>query len=238
METAFRFHTPEHACGYLPEETARLEYAVLKELTPREYLQRMLDGWRRFGFSLFRPQCPLCNKCQPIRIVVDEFRPNRSQRRVRKLNEGVMKLRIGRPRCTAAKLKLYDRYHAYQSSAKDWPFHGLKDVTSYRDSFIHNPFPTQEWCYYLDEKLVGVGYVDDVPGGLSAIYFFYDPEHRDRSPGIWNVLQVVERAAERGVSHVYLGYYVAGCRSMEYKATFVPNEVRHPNGEWCAFRSG
>ena len=70
---------------------------------------------------------------------------------------------------------------------------------------------------WVDNKLVGVGYVDHLPsvtapqsshripldvvsarasysiaGGLSAIYFFYDPEERDRSLGTWNVLCLID----------------------------------------------
>src|SRR5436190_1583626 len=75
-----------------------------------------------------------------------------------------------------AKLDLYDRYHAYQAEAKAWPVHGIRDAASYLNSFVINPFPTQEWCYYLGSKLVGVGYVDLLPDAVSAIYFFYDPK--------------------------------------------------------------
>ena len=75
-----------------------------------------------------------------------------------------------------------------------------------------------------------------LPAGLSAIYFYYEPALRDRSLGIWNVLAVLDHAAARGLPHVYLGYFVAGCGSMEYKAGFVPNEVLGGDGRWHAFR--
>ncbi len=101
---------------------------------------------------------------------------------------------------------------------------------------MDNPFVTQEWCYYLGEKLVGVGYVDRVPEGLSAIYFFHDPEERQRSLGTFNVLSAVRQAAAWELPHVYLGYYVEGCRSLEYKARFRPNEVIGAGGEWEPFR--
>ena len=39
-----------------------------------------------------------------------------------------------------------------------------------------------------------------------------------------NVLIQIKLAASRGRSHVYLGYLVEGCRSMQYKAGFRPNE--------------
>jgi arginine-tRNA-protein transferase len=71
---------------------------------------------------------------------------------------------------------------------------------------------------------------------LSAIYFFYDPDERHRSLGTFNVLNIIESAKQRGIPHVYLGYYVAGCGSMEYKATFRPNQVLGADSEWHDFR--
>jgi arginine-tRNA-protein transferase len=76
-----------------------------------------------------------------------------------------------------------------------------------------------------------------VPQGLSLIYFYYDPDERDRSPGTWNVLCGLAEAARRRLPHVYLGYFVSGCRSLEYKARFTPNEVLDwATGEWVPFR--
>ena len=46
---------------------------------------------------------------------------------------------------------------------------------------------------------------------------------------------MIESARERGLPHVYLGYYVEGCRSLEYKARFRPNEVIGPQGQWESF---
>lgn len=236
MNSAFHFLTPPHECGYLPEQTARLEYEGFARLSPAEYMERMRHGWRRFGHAAFRPRCPACSKCQSLRVDVARFQPNRSQRRVRKLNEGIVPVYIGEPSVSREKLLLHDRFHAFQAENKGWPYYGAKDAGGYKESFVWNPFPTQEWCYSLGDELVGVGYVDDLPGGLSAIYYFYNPEHRDRSLGIWNVLSILEYAATREIPYVYLGYYVAGCASMEYKATFRPNQVLMADGQWHDFR--
>jgi arginyl-tRNA--protein-N-Asp/Glu arginylyltransferase len=46
---------------------------------------------------------------------------------------------------------------------------------------------------------------------------------------------VIAAARERHLPHVYLGYYVEGCRSLEYKARFRPNEVLNSNGVWAPF---
>lgn len=236
MESLFRFVAPPSPCGYLPDQTWRLEYEQVGALTPAEYLERMRQGWRRFGDTLFRPRCRSCTACRAIRVLVDQFHPNRSQRRVAKLNADTIQLRIGLPSVSRAKLDLYDRFHAFQSEFKGWPWHLPKDAADYANSFVENPFPVQEWCYYRDDHLVGVGYVDDLPGALSAIYFYYDPRERDRSLGTWNVLCILTEARRRRIPHLYLGYYVAGCRSMEYKGNFLPNQLRDVDGEWRDFR--
>ena len=147
-----------------------------------------------------------------------------------------MTVHVGEPEVTEAKLDLYDRFHAFQSGNKGWPDHLPKEKSSYLESFVDNPVPTQEWCFTAGDRLIGVGYVDHLPGALSAIYFFYDPEERQRSLGTFNVLSILAEAAKAGIPYLYLGYYVAGCPSLEYKANFHPNQVIGPEGEWVAFR--
>ncbi len=257
MESSFRYLAPPRVCAYLPDREARMEYEYVSTLSAGEYLARMLAGWRRFGKVMFRPRCHGCNECRAVRVRVADFVPDRSQRRARKANEGAVALRIGKPAISRAKLALYDRYHAFQAADKGWPDHPAQDEASYAESFIYHPFPIEEWSYFVDGKLIGVGYVDPLPGppepiaeddngrqplplvhvgGLSAIYFFYDPDESRRSLGTWNVLCLIEEAARRGLPYVYLGYYVAGCRSLEYKANFGPNQVRGDDGVWRDFR--
>jgi arginyl-tRNA--protein-N-Asp/Glu arginylyltransferase len=237
MESLIRYIAPPGSCGYLPDQIWSLEYELVNSLSPSEYGQRMASGWRRFGRAMFRPRCQACKACQPLRVEADRFQPDRSQRRVIKANAGITELRIRAPSVTRAKLDLYDAYHAFQSDAKGWPQHPAKDAQSYASSFVDNPFATEEWCYYLGDKLVGVGYVDNVPCGLSAIYFFYDPQYRHLSLGTWNVLSVLEAAAKKPIPHLYLGYFVAGCKSMTYKARFRPSQVLGPDGRWRAFET-
>lgn len=237
MLSLYTFIAPPSPCGYLPLEQWSLEYELIAAMTPADYMQRMKEGWRRFGHMVFRPRCQSCTQCRSVRVDVNRFTPNRSQKRVRKLNDGQLTLSIRRPSASPAKLDLYDRFHAFQTDFKDWPAHAPKETDDYCQSFVDNPFPTEEWCYFLDSQLVGVGYVDALPEGLSAIYFFYDPELRDRQLGTWNVLTLIEETRRRGLPHLYLGYYVSGCPSLEYKATFRPNETLSAEGEWTAFRS-
>jgi leucyl-tRNA---protein transferase len=236
MELALEFVSPAGTCGYLPDRQWQFENAFVASMTPAEYQARMEQGWRRFGRTLFRPRCPSCTLCQSLRIDVGRFRPNRSQRRNRTLNSGIVIPTIGSPVVAADTLELYDRYHAHQTEMKGWPGHFSSDPVSYFDSFVDQPFPVEEWRYHLNERLVGVGYVDRLPGALSAIYFFSDPAERVRGLGTWNVLAVIERAAQLAIPNVYLGYHIEECPSLSYKANFAPNQKRSPDGLWLDFR--
>ena len=236
MQSILHYLAPPSTCGYLPDQEWSMEYELVLALSPDEYMNRLRQGWRRFGAMMFRPRCATCRQCLSLRVLVDHFHPNRSQRRAAKENRGEVELRIGKPEVSRAKLDLYDRFHAFQCEFKDWPEHPAKDAESYCESFVNNPFPIEEWCYYLDDRLVGVGYVDALPAGLSAIYFFYDPDLRHRSLGTWNVLNVIDETRRRKLPHAYLGFYVKDCLSLAYKATFVPNQVLRTDGTWGDFR--
>ncbi len=230
--------TSPHACSYLPEQVARMRYDFVAALTVEEYGTLMLAGWRRFGRALFRPVCTACTACQPIRVVVGAFRPNASQKRAWKANDGVVELRVGAPSVTDEKLALYDAFHGFQHDHQGWPDRGPKSASDYHEAFVDQPFAVQEWCYTLGDRLVGVGYVDALPVGLSAIYFFYDPAERSRSLGTFNVLKVLAAAAERRDDYAYLGYHVEGCRSLEYKANFKPFERLVGGKNWLSGRQG
>ncbi|HEY1191257.1 MAG TPA: arginyltransferase [Gemmata sp.] len=238
MESLFVFTSAPARCSYLPDRHSALTYEIVGRLTVEEYQERLKAGWRRFGFSLFRPTCPACTACQSMRVPVAAFRPDRSQRRCRAANEAQVRLEIGMPEVTDEKLDLYDRFHTFQAEHVGWSAHGSKSAADYAESFVDNPFVTQEWCYYLGEKLVGVGYVDRFPEGLSLIYFFHDPDARERSLGTFNVLSALRVAAEEELPHVYLGYFVEGCRSLEYKGRFRPNEVLAAGDRWQPFWGG
>jgi arginine-tRNA-protein transferase len=127
-----------------------------------------------------------------------------------------------------ARLALYHRWHAFRESARDWAPAAL-DRDTYFLSFAF-PHPSAREIAYYDEsaeggpKLVGVGLCDETKSAWSAVYFYYDPDYAGLSPGVANVVFQIELARSLGLSHLYLGYYVAGSRSMGYKARFQPNE--------------
>lgn len=211
----------------------QLEYVEVAELTSAEYLALINKGWRRFGYMLFRPVCATCKACQPIRVPVERFKPNRIQRRVMKANADV-RVEIGDPQIDADRVGLYVRHHEYRAETRQWPDHDPNQAAYSIFNFIDSPTPVQEWAFYLADELIAVMYIDELPDGFSGIYFYHAPEYRDRSLGNYMCLYLIGEAARRKLAHVYFGYYVSGCISMEYKAAFKPNQVL-VNGEWRDF---
>jgi arginine-tRNA-protein transferase len=234
MDKGLRYLPPASQCHYLPDEQWRLEYRVVVSLTQQEYLTLVRQGWRRFGAMLFRPRCPTCTACQPIRIIVDQFRPDRSQRRVARQNADT-KLVIGEPTIDEGRMDLYLRHHEHHAHQKGWPSPTLDDAVGHMQSIVDGPLPVQEWAYYRDNKLVAISYIDELDEGFSGIYFYHDPDHRQLSLGTWICLSLIEEAGARKFPYVYMGYYIQGCRSMEYKARFVPNQVLVADGSWRDF---
>jgi len=218
-------------CEYLPDRISELRYELVPHLRPVDYLQRLNQGWRRFGYVLFRPECPACRMCQSLRVPVATFRPTSSQRRAWKRNDGQVTLRVGAPSLSQDRLDLWVKFHRHGHETKGWPADGEGDP----GMLLDNPFRTEEWTYYVGDRLIAVAYVDALPEALSAIYCYYDPAEGARSPGTFNILSLLAAARERGLPHVYLGYYVAGCRSLEYKRKFRPNDVLRHDGTWEAF---
>jgi len=63
----------------------------------------------------------------------------------------------------------------------------------------------------------------------------HDPNHRDLGLGVWNVLSLIEECRAQRLPHLYLGYYVRGCQSLEYKGNFIPSQILGPEGSWVDF---
>lgn len=217
------FIEPPRSCSYLQERQASLEYRIMVDTSPEELEAMLMRGWRRFGPCYFRPACEPCGDCVSIRIPTDRFRPSQSQRRAKKSCAG-LRTEIGPPRVDRARLELYRRWHSFREETRGWNGSPL-DAESYGLEFAFPHPAAREITYYDEARLVGVGLCDETPRAWSAIYFFYDPAYAKRSLGTFNVLFQIEHARGLGIPHLYLGYRVAGCRSMRYKAGFRPHEL-------------
>jgi arginine-tRNA-protein transferase len=83
-------------------------------------------------------------------------------------------------------------------------------------------------------RLLAAGICDVCRQSLSSVYFYHDPAEASRGLGTFGALWEIRAAAELGIPYYYLGYWVAGCDTMDYKASFRPYELLHPDGVWRA----
>jgi arginyl-tRNA--protein-N-Asp/Glu arginylyltransferase len=219
-----RFSTPQHGCPYVPSEIATMEYRIIAILTSRVYQQMLARGWRRFGHQFIRPACRTCVKCRGLRVLVNDFAPSKSQRRTLRRNSQI-ELVIQQPTVTDQHLRLYKAYQADMHFRRGWP---LQTMTREKYQQIYLAAPgdfAREFLYFDCGKLIGVGLVDVVCDSLSSVYFFHDPTQRSRALGVFSLLQELRFARELGLHHHFLGYWVAECQSMAYKAEYRPHEI-------------
>lgn len=209
------------------EKSASLEHRILVDVAVLDYEAMLVRGWRRFGPDYFRPSCGGCRECVPVRIPISRFSPSKSQRRALR-NAGDLRVVMGPPAVDEERLALYRRWHAFRESEREWAPADL-DAEAYFMSFSF-PHPSARELAYYDHspdgapRLVAVGICDETQSAWSAVYFYYDPDYARMSLGVANVAIQAELARSRGLTHLYLGYFVAGSRSMAYKARFRPLE--------------
>ena len=79
-------------------------------------------------------------------------------------------------------------------------------------------------------ELLAVALTDVLSDGLSMVYSFFESGQASRSLGTFMILDHIARARAMGLAYVYLGYWVAGSRKMDYKGRFMPQERLTPEG--------
>lgn len=193
------------------------------DVSARELEALLIRGWRRFGPAYFRPSCVACNACDSIRMDVHRLLPTQSQRRALKRARR-FRIELGRPRIDEARLALHAAWHQTREDSRGWDPTNLSE-DEYATQFAFPSTTGREMAWYDGDKLVGLGLIDVTPNCLSAAYFFYDPAIARLSPGVGNVMTCVELARELGCQHVYLGYRVQACPSLQYKGLFRPYEL-------------
>lgn len=213
-----------HPCSYLPGLEATTHYRWIENCDSGTYLRMLERGWRRFGCTFFRPACASCAECRSLRVAVPTFRPDRAMRRTFKKNAD-LEILLGPPGLSLEHLDLFERYHAARRHERGWK---ARETTphDYFLSFVDGAHDFgAELQMRLHDKLVAVALLDILPGGISAIYCYYDPEHKERSLGTMAILTELQIAKHRGIPQLFLGYWVEPNASMRYKARFGPHEI-------------
>jgi arginine-tRNA-protein transferase len=234
--------TAPSACPYLPEREERKVFTHLVGERAGDLNDVLTHGgFRRSQSIAYRPACENCKACLSVRVIAEEFRLSRSQRRVRLRNADV----ASDMRTAAPTSEQYSVFRAYLDSRHQDG--GMADMTvlDYAMMVEDSHVETKVVEYRLRDPagrfprpgagpLIGVALSDVLSDGLSMVYSFYDPDYDDRSLGTFMILDHIARARRMGLSYVYLGYWIEGSRKMDYKRRFLPQERLLPD-KWTRF---
>ena len=205
-------------CPYIPGQIERKNATLTRA------------GFRRSHDIVYRPVCPACQACVPVRIPTDNFQPNRTQKRILKRNADLTL--IERP--AIASEEQYQLFTAYQRGR-----HADGDMArmSFLDfrAMIQDGSADSRVLELRDARngLIGAMLVDRLSDGLSAVYSFFDPAAERRSLGTFIVLAALNLLRLQQHPFLYLGYWIAKSRKMAYKSRFHPLEKLGPAG-WVA----
>lgn len=247
--------TEPHSCSYLKDAIATTEFVSPDDDIDLQTYQFINDaGFRRSGAHFYRPQCESCTQCKPLRVLVEEFSPSKSQKRILKKNAG-FNIRIASEPDPESYFLLYKNYILERHPEGDM-------CPPDREQFDNFICTTKPWTRFIEfftsdsnnestsevgadannelidhepgqvtEKLTMVAVCDFLPSGLSAIYSFFDPAQSGSSLGTYAILAQIDIASQIGVPYLYLGYWIEESEKMNYKNRFIPCEILE-NDNW------
>ncbi len=187
--------------------------------------QLLALGFRRSGGTIYKPQCPQCNACQPIRLPVKLFIPSRRQKRTLKNNKDLIWKIVDKQ--AQYHYELYEHY--INQRHHDGPMYPASE-----EQYQH--FICSGWLdpifieLWNDDKLIAVAVTDILPNSLSAIYSFFAPEEHKRSLGSLLILIQCRLAKMMQKDFVYLGYQIEDSRKMNYKTDYTPYQILTTKG--------
>jgi leucyl-tRNA---protein transferase len=215
-------------CPYLDGHAERKLIVELAGAAAADFYDELSRaGFRRSQGFAYRPACPQCHACVPVRIAVNKFVHSRSTRRVRNANRGVQ----GRLVAARATPEQYQLFTAYQRSRHRDSDMAVMSYADYRSMVEDTPLRSvMVELRDADGALVAASLIDRLDDGVSAVYSFFDTASGKRSLGTWSILWLVDECRRQGLPYVYLGYWIAESPKMAYKARFPSVERLSPTG--------
>ncbi len=213
------YNTATYPCSYLPGKQSVSQVAIPPQLITAEiYGSLVRRGFRRSGDFTYRPACAECRECVPVRVPVDRFTPDRSQRRCLRTHAGLQV--VERP--LRFDEEHYELYRRYQSGRHAGGGMDLDDRAQYTQFLLHSQVDSRLVEFRDGDALRMVSVIDVLDDGLSSVYTFYEPDVTGL--GTFNILWQIHQCQANDLPHLYLGYWIRDCRKMNYKTRFRPTE--------------
>lgn len=224
----FFFGTRSLPCPYIEGQIERKVVTDLTGHNAEELYQRLSRaGFRRSHNLAYRPACPTCNACIPVRIVADDFEMTKSFRRVMAANADL----TADDTDAIATVEQYRLFSAYQRARHEGGDMSGMAFNDYRAMVEDTPVTSRTVEFRDgDGALVAVMLMDRMEASLSAVYSFFDDGMARRSLGTFMILWMVECARALALPYVYLGFWIDGSDKMAYKARFQPLEALGDDG--------
>lgn len=189
-------------------------------------------GWRHAGTQFYRYNFAfhegVLTEVIPLRILVGDFTPSKSQRRNWQRNQGAgLRIEVRPAVVDDEKQALF---HQHKTKFDDNVPESLHDFLSHAPHEV--PCEGGEVAVYDGDRLIAVSFFDLGESSLSTIYGMYDLAYQKSGLGIFTMLVELEHAKALGKPYYYHGYCYRCASFYDYKKRFSGLEAFDWEGRW------